>query len=111
MIDFTFLCFINDLPRATELFSVFYADDTTGLGSDSDLQTLMTRVSTELRKMAIWFQSKRMALNINKTKYIIFHVPSKKVVKNLVLRLDSNIPDTPFDPNLIFEIERIYSNP
>jgi hypothetical protein len=98
------------LPRATELFSVLYADDTTGLDSDSDLQTLMTRVSTELRKMAIWFQSNRMALNINKTKYIIFHVPSKKVDKNEVLRLDLNIPDTPFDPNLILEIERIHNS-
>jgi methylaspartate ammonia-lyase len=52
-----FLCFINDLPRATDLFSILYADDTTGLDSDTDLQTLMTRVSMELRKMAIWFQS------------------------------------------------------
>ncbi len=100
-----FLCFINDLPRATDLFSVLYADDTTGLDSDSDLQALMARVSMELRKMAIWFQSNRMALNINKTKYIIFHVPSKKVDKNVVLQLDSNLPDTPFNPNLIFEIE------
>ncbi len=42
-----FLCFINDLPRATDLFSILYADDTTGLDSDTDLQTLMTRVSME----------------------------------------------------------------
>jgi hypothetical protein len=73
-----FLCFINDPPRATDLFSILYADDTTGLDSDSDLQTLMTRVSMELRKMAIWFQSNRMAINISKTKYIIFHVPPKR---------------------------------
>jgi hypothetical protein len=105
-----FLCFINDLPRATDLFSVLYADDTTGLDSDSDLQALMARVSMELRKMAIWFQSNRMALNINKTKYIIFHVPSKKVDKNVTLQLDSNLPNTPFDPNLIFEIERIHNS-
>jgi hypothetical protein len=105
-----FLCFINDLPRATELFSVLYADDTTGLDSDANLHTLMTRVSTELRKMAIWFQSNKMALNISKTKYIIFHVPPKKVDKNIVLTLDSNIPNTPFNPDLIFEIERIHNS-
>jgi hypothetical protein len=29
-----FLCFINELPRATDLFSVLYADDTTGLDFD-----------------------------------------------------------------------------
>jgi hypothetical protein len=105
-----FLCFINDLPRATDLFSILYADDTTGLDSDSDLQTLMTRVSMELRKMAIWFQSNRMALNISKTKYIIFHVPPKKVDQNTKLMLDSNIPNTPFNPELIFEIERIHNS-
>jgi hypothetical protein len=105
-----FLCFINDLPRATDLFSILYADDTTGLDSDSDLQSLMTRVSMELRKMAIWFQSNRMALNISKTKYIIFHVPPKKVDQNTKLMLDSNIPNTPFNPELIFEIERIHNS-
>jgi hypothetical protein len=32
-----FSCFINDLPNCTELLTVLYADDTTGLDSDSDL--------------------------------------------------------------------------
>jgi hypothetical protein len=109
-----FLYFINYLPRATELFSVLYVGDTTGLDSDSDLHALMTRVSMELRKMAIWFQSNRMALNISKTKYIIFYVPPKKVDKNVTLTLDSNIPNTPLNPNLIFKIEQIqdsHANP
>ncbi len=61
----------------TELFSVLYADDTTGLNSDSDLQTLLTRVGVELNKLANWFRSNRMALNVSKTKYMIFHVPEK----------------------------------
>ncbi len=56
-----FLCFINDLPRATDLFSVLYADDTTGLDSDSDLGILMTRVSVELKKLSVWFQCNKMA--------------------------------------------------
>jgi hypothetical protein len=41
-------CFINDLPNATELFTVLYADDTTGLDSDSDLPSLLQRTETEL---------------------------------------------------------------
>jgi hypothetical protein len=43
-----FLCFINYLPLATELLSVLYAYDTSGLNSDHDLLTLLTRVSMEL---------------------------------------------------------------
>jgi sarcosine oxidase/L-pipecolate oxidase len=105
-----FLCFINDLPRATDLFTVLYADDTTGLDTDTNLQTLMTRVSTELTKMAEWFQCNKMALNISKTKYIIFHVPSKKVDQNTTLCIDTNLPNTPHNPQLITEIERIHNN-
>jgi methylaspartate ammonia-lyase len=73
-----FLCFINDLPNATELLSILYADDTTALDSHADLPTLITRISSELSKLAQWFQANKMSLNTSKTKYIIFHVPSKK---------------------------------
>jgi len=104
-----FLCFINDLPRATDLFSVLYADDTTGLDSDSDLGILMTRVSVELKKMSVWFQCNKMALNINKTKYIVFHVPSKKVDNSIKLMLDTNTDNSHPDPSLISEIERIHN--
>jgi len=105
-----FLCFINDLPRATDLFAVLYADDTTGLDSDSDLHTLLTRVGTELNKLANWFQSNKMALNVSKTNYIIFHVPSKKVDISAKLMLDSNLPNTPHKPELVTEIERIHNH-
>ncbi|MFN9906665.1 MAG: hypothetical protein ACK56F_11180, partial [bacterium] len=54
-------------------------DDTTGLDSDSDLNSLMARASSELTKMAHWFQANKMSLNTSKTKYIIFHAPGKKV--------------------------------
>ena len=104
-----FLCFINDLPRATDLFSVLYADDTTGLDSDSDLGMLMTRVSVELKKLSVWFQCNKIALNINKTKYIVFHVPSKKVDNNIKLMLDTNTDNSHPDPSLISEIERIHN--
>jgi sarcosine oxidase/L-pipecolate oxidase len=105
-----FLCFINDLPKATDLFTVLYADDTTGLDSDTDLPTLMARVSSELTKMAEWFQCNKMALNISKTKYIIFHVPAKKVDNSLTLCIDTNLPNTPHKPELVTEIERIHNN-
>jgi hypothetical protein len=104
-----FLCFINDLPNATDLLNILYADDTTGLDSDSDLTTLITRVSTELTKMAHWFQCNKMALNISKTKFIIFHAPSKKVDPTITLTIDTNTPNTPHNPDLVTTIERIHS--
>ena len=104
-----FLCFINDLPNATELLTILYADDTTGLDSDSDLPTLMHRIRLELTKMANWFQANKMSLNTSKTKYIIFHVPSKKINAQISLEIDENLPNTPVDPNRITTVERIHS--
>ena len=104
-----FSCFINDLPNSTELLTILYADDTTGLDSDSDLTTLISRASTELTKMATWFRANKMSLNTNKTKYIIFHAPGKKITSDMSLTIDENTPNTPHDPSLITTVERIHS--
>ena len=104
-----FLCYINDLPNATDLFSILYADDTTALDSDDDLDVLINRINLELKKLANWFRSNKMQLNVNKTKYIIFHVPSKKINTNLKLVIDENSEDLPFNQSLVTPIERIHN--
>ena len=104
-----FLCYINDLPNASDLHSIPFADDTTGLDSDLNLPALMLRIRTELSKLALWFQANKMSLNVKKTKYIIFHVPSKPVDSNLTLEIDENLPGNVHDPNLITTVERIHS--
>ena len=93
-----FSCFINDLPNATDLLSILFAVETTGLDSDANIHTLTARVSSELSKMAIWFQSNKMSLNISKTKYIIFHAPGKKIPPGISLQIENT------------NIERIHSN-
>jgi retron-type reverse transcriptase len=67
-----FLCFINDIYNATLLFTLLFADDTAALDSDQDLPSLVNRVNIELNKLANWFRANKMAVNISKTKYIIF---------------------------------------
>jgi hypothetical protein len=99
----------NDLPNCTDLLTVLYADDTTGLDSDSDLNTLMARASSELTKMAQWFQANKMSLNTSKTKYIIFHAPGKKVNSDIAPHIDENTPNTPHDPGRVTTVERIHS--
>jgi hypothetical protein len=46
-----FLCYINDFYAATTLFSVLFADDTTGLGKGKNLKDLSTYVNTEFKKI------------------------------------------------------------
>ena len=74
-----FLCYINDLPNATELLTFLFADDTSGLIYGDNLKELVAKMNTEINKLANWFRANKMALNVSKTKFIIFHTKGKKV--------------------------------
>ncbi len=63
--------------------------------ADVDLGTLITRANTELKKIALWFRVNKMAVNIGKTKFIVFHNRGKKVDLNgLNIVYDDNEPHT-----------------
>ena len=73
-----FLCCTNDIYTATQLATFLFADDTSCLAEHSNLQELVEFVNTELKKLAYWFRANKMAVNISKTKYIIFRTRGKK---------------------------------
>ncbi len=50
-----------------------------------------------------------MAVNVSKTKYIIFHTRGKNIDPNLKVYYNDNEPNEN-KPDLIYELERIYSN-
>ena len=106
-----FLCYINDFWSATRLFSVLFADDTTCLAKDSNLNNLILYINDELRKIANWFRSNKMALNTSKTKYIIFRTHGKPIDPdscNIVYNsTELGMED---DQNLISPIQRIHNN-
>jgi hypothetical protein len=106
-----FLCYINDFWSATSLFTVLFADDTTGLGKGKNLKELTTYVNIELQKISNWFRSNKMAVNAAKTKFIVFRTRGK-VINPLDCHLvfNSNEIGQPEDPALIYDIERIYND-
>ena len=67
-----FLCYINDIFSATNLATFLFADDTSCLAEHHDVNELISYVNVELRKLANWFRSNKMSVNVSKTKYIIF---------------------------------------
>jgi hypothetical protein len=77
-----FLCFINDLPNCTELLTLLFADDTASLVSGKELGPLIQKANSELQKIATWFRANKMAVNVSKTKYIIFKPKGKKINLN-----------------------------
>ena len=74
-----FLIFINDLPNATDFFTLLFADDTTFQCSSNNLQDLFDLANQELEKAAVWFQVYKLTLNVSKTKYILFRSKKMKV--------------------------------
>jgi hypothetical protein len=74
-----FLCYINDIFSATDLATFLFADDTSCLAEHKNLRELITYINSELRKLANWFCSNRMAVNVSKTNYIIFHKKGKQI--------------------------------
>ena len=57
-----FLCYINDLPGSTLLYTLLFADDTACLASGPNLPELINFVNIELNKIAIWFRSNKIQI-------------------------------------------------
>jgi hypothetical protein len=107
-----FLCFINDLPNCTELLCLLFADDTAGLVSGPELRPLLAKANLELQKIGMWFRANRMAVNVSKTKYIIFKPRGKKV--NLEddegIFFNNNDIGGDVDQGKIYKLDRIFDD-
>jgi hypothetical protein len=106
-----FLCYINDFYAATTLFSVLFADDTTGLGKGKNLRALTTYVNGELQKISNLFRSNKMAVNTSKTKFIVFRTRGKRIdLADCQLVFNNNEIGQIENPALIVPITRVHSD-
>ena len=86
-----FLIYINDLPTATDLFTLLFADDTSFLISGKNLNDIVLKLNKELKKICTWFRANDMSLNPEKTKFIIFNKQEKSINwEELNIYLDFN---------------------
>ena len=66
-------------------------------------------MNSEINKLANWFRANKMAVNISKTKYIIFHTKGKRFTfNNNSIVYNENEIGKPQDPALVTPLERIY---
>jgi hypothetical protein len=106
-----FLCYINDLHNVTDLLMLMFADDTFCMKSDNDINNLIDNVNREVNKMAVWFRANKLAVNVSKTKYMIFRTNNKKLTDNIPdLIYDENEPNTQYNPALVSRLERYHDN-
>jgi hypothetical protein len=104
-----FLCYINYSWTATSLFSLLFADDTTFLAKGFNLRDLTSYVNEELRKIANWFCSNKMALNTGKTKFMIFRTCGKPIIEtDCHLVYNSTELGHETDSSLLSPIERVH---
>ena len=82
-----FLIYINDLSNVSKQLSFYlFADDTNIYFEASDLFTLQKVMNRELRKIKKWLDANKLSLNIDKTNYVIFHSPARKLTERFVLK-------------------------
>ena len=72
-----FLIYINDLPLASKLFDLLFADDMTLLASASSVESLCTFVNSEFKKICDFFVSNKLMLHPDKTKMLFFSTTSR----------------------------------
>jgi hypothetical protein len=71
---------------------------------------LINFVNEELAKLACWFRANRMAVNINKTKFILFHTCWSIIDNDICMIVYNDNEPGKNDPDLTHEIERYHTN-
>ena len=80
-----FLIYINDLPNISDKLQFFLFADDTNIYFDSENLALIERVvNEELKKLSLWLNVNRLALNVGKTNFVIFRA-NKPLDHNVTL--------------------------
>ena len=84
-----FLIYINDLPNISDKLQFFlFADDTNIYYESKDLKALEKTVNEELKKLSLWLNLNRLALNVGKTNFVIFRSCQKVINHNVTLLMN-----------------------
>ena len=96
-----FLIYINDLPQASELFALLFADDTTLAASDKNLNDLVEKVNTEFQKIIEYFRANKMLLHEKKTQFMLFSPSlSNCDSSDIEIFINNNNSNVPLNPIL-----------
>ena len=83
-----FLIYISDLPNISNKLDIFlFADDTNIYYENESFKELEKIVNKELKNLYLWLSINRLALNIEKTNFLIFHPFNKPLKYNVTLKI------------------------
>ena len=70
------MIYVNDFYLASTLKNVMFADDTNLSISDENIGELFQQMN-KLKSISTWFKANKLSINIDKTKWTIFHPTSE----------------------------------
>ena len=80
-----FIIYINDIVLAPKIFTpIIYADDTTLFSTLEDFNlhngcSISQNINNDLSRISEWLHVNKLCLNANKSKFMLFHSPNKKI--------------------------------
>ena len=81
------LIYINDTPNTSSKFAFYlFADDTSIYFESGNLEQLQKVVNSELKHIKKWLDANKLALNVDKTNFVIFHSPQKPLYENITIK-------------------------
>ena len=79
--------YINDLPNSTKVLTFYlFADDTNIYFESSDLILLQKTINKHLKRVKKWLDANKLALNLDKTNFVLFYSYQKKVTEPVTLK-------------------------
>lgn len=85
-----FLMYINDFHNSSSLFDFhLFADDANLFYRSNSINGLEAQINIELTNIQNWLLANKLLLNIEKSNYIIFHSPQKKINYDIELCFNS----------------------
>ena len=102
-----FIIYVNDIANASNLFNfIIYADDTTlsttieVILNNINNDDVESKINSELACINDWLKCNKLSLNITKCKYMIFHMPQKRI-NQLQLNIENTAIDRVKDFNFL----------
>ena len=69
-----FITYINDITSSIKHQQLFsYADDTTILVNDKEIEDVYVKLYDNLTRTIDWFRANKLSINLSKTSYMLFH--------------------------------------
>ena len=83
-----FLIYINDFSNCSEILDFhLFADDANLFYKHKNFKVLESKVSNELVNIHTWLSANKLSLNIDKSNFVIFHPPQRKLPFHVTLSL------------------------